>query len=68
MGISTVFLIFSGVCVIGTLYLQYELPETENKSLEEIEKTFKSKNTSNDDEVVLKTDKNDSKNSRPNSL
>ncbi|KAK7603446.1 hypothetical protein V9T40_003445 [Parthenolecanium corni] len=53
LGISSLFLIYAAVGVIGTVYLQYQLPETENKSLEEIGRTFKNKDTEKDQAVVL---------------
>ncbi len=37
---ANMFLIYALVAVVGTFYLHFQLPETENKSLEEIEKSF----------------------------
>ena len=40
LGMSNVFLLFAGVCLVGVIVVLRYLPETKGKSLEEIERTF----------------------------
>lgn len=44
-GVAGSFLIFSGVASCGTAYLWWFLPETKDKTLQEIEESFKEKKT-----------------------
>ena len=37
---ANVFLVFAGVCFVGSLVVLRYLPETKNKSLEEIERSL----------------------------
>lgn len=41
-GAAGTFWIYAGVCVAGFLYVQWRLPETKGKTLEEIEQTWRS--------------------------
>lgn len=41
------FFFYAIIGIAGTMYLYYSLPETENKTLEEIEKVFQSRKKSN---------------------
>ena len=40
LGMSNVFLVFAGVCFVGSLVVLRYLPETKSKSLEEIERSL----------------------------
>lgn len=44
LGASGTFWIYSGICVMGFLFIKARLPETKNKSLEEIEKELTQNN------------------------
>ncbi len=40
LGASGCFFLFAGICVAGFIFIQFTLPETKNKSLEEIEREY----------------------------
>lgn len=44
-GFYNTFIVFGGIGIIGFIYLYFQLPETENKTLNEISEHFKSKKT-----------------------